>query len=254
MRPKHASCTFQVVLVFGEQKWVRGEVWSVRTVTLAPELSNGTAEEREILGMCSCDIFSLRSECEHASSLLQSLPIQQKLEVLYGRHLEPSICPMRSMEWEGISLPMQSEDKAQIWQVFRREKFNVRAITFASVIADFRTRKMRFGFRQRVKCLLCRGVASNRQLCSHEFAWIRFLEDTNAYVCEHEGTDDISTEEVEADIKEFLSTRSRRFFACSGIENHIRRVIESIQSGNKCDNYLFTRFDVWSEYTACHVS
>ena len=85
LRSKQVSGTFQVSLVFGEQEWVRGGVWSVRTVTLYAGLSTGTAEERKILGMCSCDIFSLRSQCEHVSSLLQSLPIQQKLEALYTR-------------------------------------------------------------------------------------------------------------------------------------------------------------------------
>ena len=159
------------------------------------------------------------------------------------------------MEWEGISIPMQPGEKAQIWQVFRRGRFNVRAKTSVSVLVDVRARKLSMGFRQRVKCLsLFRGEASNRLICSHEFPCLRFLKDTNAYVCEHECTDDISKEEVETDIKEFLSTKSRRFFADSGEENRTRRVIESIQSGNKCDDYSFTGVDVWSECTVCHLA
>ena len=158
------------------------------------------------------------------------------------------------MEWENISLPLQPGDKAQIWQVLRLEKFNVRAKTSASVIVNFRARKLRMGFRQRVKCLLSWRVASNRLMCSHELASVRFLEDTNFYACEHECIDDASTEEVETDIREFLPTKSQRFLACSGEENRIRKVIESIQSGKKCDNYSFTGVDVWSECTACHAS
>ena len=254
LRPKLASSTFQIVLVFGERKGVIGGVCSVRTVTLPAALSTRTAEEQEILGICSCDIFSLLSKCEHVPSLLQSLQIQRKFEGLHSRRLELSICSMQSMEWENISLLMQPGDEAQVWLVFRREKFNVRAKTSGSVIVNFRAKNLRMGFRQRVKCLLCCGVASNRLMCSQELACIRFLEDTNVYACENECTDDISTEQVQTDIKEFLPTKSRRFFACSGEGNRIRRLIESTRSGKKCENYMFTGVDVWSECTACNAS
>ncbi len=155
-------------------------------------------------------------------------------------------------------MPEIDGHKCTVWQIFQRDLVHVPARTSVSVLCDNRPGKLRLGYSNRVKCLMCPGVASNRNVCSHEVTWVELL---NSKYRAHLSTEEYFTQnniEPEEEIIERtrdcpnVSRMPRRFFPCTKEEEVLPNVLGSISnSRRKSDQSQVTRFVGVDENVYC---
>ena len=161
-------------------------------------------------------------------------------------------------------MPEIKGDKCTVWQIFQRNLLHVPERRSVSVLCDNRPIKLRLGYSNRVKCLMCPGVASNRIACSHEVTCVELL---NSKYRAHFSIEEYFTQNNSEPEEEFIerthdspyvSRMPRRFFPCTKEEEVLRNVLESISnSRRKADESQVARFVCFDENvccTTCHFS
>ena len=179
IRPYNSQTQYQIGFLFGEKhlRWKTvAELALLRyTVNARTPLDygNGTGIEAK----CSCMAYRESSACNHYNAMFEDDNNPMRIFSFLGRVPLCSLSNWQEDVWEYLRVPRENyNDDVRVVHTYRRKEISSLFPTSTSVVLYNRQSRVRKRMAERLSCLLCKGRAGKRMMCSHEIAAKIFLE------------------------------------------------------------------------------